>query len=68
MLMTAGVGQVPITSAALLGALIMILSGALKIIEEGYQSIEWKAIVMVGGHAFARNCFVDEWCGRPDCP
>jgi di/tricarboxylate transporter len=47
MLLTAGLSIVPIAVAALLGALVMILSGALKI-EEGYQAIEWKAVVMVG--------------------
>ncbi len=48
MLLIAGFGILPIAAAALIGALIMILSGALKI-DEGYQAIEWKAIVMVAG-------------------
>ncbi len=48
MLLTAGMGVLHIAAAALLGALVMILSGALKI-EDGYQAIEWKAVVMVGG-------------------
>ena len=48
MLLTAGLGILHIAAAALLGALVILLSGALKI-DEGYQAIEWKAIVMVGG-------------------
>ncbi len=48
MLLMAGFGILHIAAAALLGALIMILSGALKI-DEGYQAIEWKAVVLVGG-------------------
>jgi di/tricarboxylate transporter len=48
MLLTAGLGILHIAAAALLGALVMILSGVLKT-EEGYQAIQWKAVVMVGG-------------------
>lgn len=48
MLLAAGFGILHIAAAALLGALVMILSGALKM-DEGYQAIEWKAVVMVGG-------------------
>ena len=48
MLSMAGFGILPIAAAALIGALVMILSGALKI-DEGYQAIEWKAVVMVAG-------------------
>ena len=48
MLLAAGFGIVPIAAAALLGALVMILSGALKM-DAGYQAIEWKAVVMIGG-------------------
>jgi di/tricarboxylate transporter len=48
MLLAAGFGINHIAAAALLGALVMILSGALKM-DEGYQAIEWKAVVMVGG-------------------
>jgi di/tricarboxylate transporter len=48
MLLTAGLGIVHIATAALLGALVMILSGVLKA-EEGYQAIQWKAVVIVGG-------------------
>jgi di/tricarboxylate transporter len=48
MLFIAAFGILPIAAAALIGALIMILSGALKI-DEGYHAIEWKAVVMVAG-------------------
>jgi solute carrier family 13 (sodium-dependent dicarboxylate transporter), member 2/3/5 len=48
MLLMAGFGIMPIAAAALLGALVMVLSGVLKI-DEGYQAIEWKAVIMVGG-------------------
>jgi len=48
MLLAAGFGIIHIAAAALLGALVMILSGALKM-DEGYQAIEWKAVVMIGG-------------------
>jgi solute carrier family 13 (sodium-dependent dicarboxylate transporter), member 2/3/5 len=48
MLLLAGFGIVHIAAASLIGALVMILSGALKT-EEGYQAIEWKAVIMVGG-------------------
>jgi di/tricarboxylate transporter len=48
MLLLAGTGILPIAAASLIGALVMILSGALKT-EEGYRAIEWKAVVMIGG-------------------
>jgi di/tricarboxylate transporter len=48
MLLLAGTGILPIAAASLIGALVMILSGALKT-DEGYRAIEWKAIVMIGG-------------------
>lgn len=48
MLLLAGVGVVRIAPAALLAAVIMVLSGALKM-EEGYRAIEWRAVVMIGG-------------------
>lgn len=48
MLFIAAFGILPIAAAALIGALTMILGGALKI-DEGYQAIEWKAVVMVAG-------------------
>jgi solute carrier family 13 (sodium-dependent dicarboxylate transporter), member 2/3/5 len=48
MLLMAGFGIIHIAAAALLGALIMVLSGVLKI-DEGYRAIEWKAVIMVGG-------------------
>jgi di/tricarboxylate transporter len=48
MLLLAGTGILPIAAASLIGALVMILSGALKT-DEGYRAIKWKAIVMIGG-------------------
>jgi di/tricarboxylate transporter len=48
MLALAGLGTLGIAAAALAGALVMVLSGALKM-EEAYQAIEWKAVVMIGG-------------------
>jgi di/tricarboxylate transporter len=48
MLSMAGFGILPIAAASLIGALVMIVSGALKT-DEGYRAIEWKAVIMVGG-------------------
>ncbi len=48
MLALAGLGVLHIAAAALLGASVMLLSGALKT-DEGYRAIEWKAVVMIGG-------------------
>ncbi len=48
MLLLAGFGLVRISTASLLAAVIMVVSGALKM-EEGYRAIEWKAVVMIGG-------------------
>ncbi|MBN1568013.1 MAG: SLC13 family permease [Acidobacteria bacterium] len=48
MFLLAGFGIVPIATAALVGAVVMILSGVLKT-DEGYRAIEWKAVIMVGG-------------------
>jgi di/tricarboxylate transporter len=48
MLLLAGFGLVRIATASLLAAMIMVVSGALKM-EEGYRAIEWKAVVMIGG-------------------
>jgi di/tricarboxylate transporter len=48
MLVLAGFGVVRIATASLLAALVMIVSGALRM-EEGYRTIEWKAVVMIGG-------------------
>ncbi len=48
MLLLAGLGIVRIVTASLLAAMIMVVSGALKM-EEGYRAIEWKAVVMIGG-------------------
>lgn len=41
-------GSLPIFIAAPIGALFMVLTGCLKV-EEAYQSIEWKAIVLIAG-------------------
>jgi di/tricarboxylate transporter len=48
MLVLAGFGVVRIATASLLAAVIMVISGALKV-EEGYRAVEWKAVVMIGG-------------------
>jgi di/tricarboxylate transporter len=48
MLLLAGFGIVRIATASLLAAMVMVVSGALKM-EEGYRAIEWKAVVMIGG-------------------
>jgi di/tricarboxylate transporter len=48
MLVLAGLGLVRIATASLLAAVIMVVSGALKV-EEGYRAVEWKAVVMIGG-------------------
>ncbi len=48
MLFISAFGILPIAAAALIGALVMILSGALKM-DEGYQAIEWKSIIMIAG-------------------
>ena len=48
MLLLAGFGVVRIATASLLAAMVMVVSGALKM-EEGYRAIEWKAVVMIGG-------------------
>jgi len=48
MLVLAGFGVVRIATASLLAAMVMVVSGALKM-EEGYRAIGWKAVVMIGG-------------------
>lgn len=48
MLVIAVLGLLPIAAAALVGALVMIISGAIKT-EEGYRVIEWRVIVIIGG-------------------
>jgi di/tricarboxylate transporter len=48
MLTLSGFGVVRIATASLLAAMLMVVSGALKM-EEGYRAIEWKAVVMIGG-------------------
>ncbi len=48
MVVLASLGVLRLATSAMLGAMIMILSGAVKI-EDGYRAIEWKAVVMVGG-------------------
>ncbi len=48
MLVLAGSGVMRIAGAALLAAMLMVVSGALRM-EEGYRVIEWRAVVMIGG-------------------
>jgi di/tricarboxylate transporter len=48
MVIPASLGILRIATAALLGAMTMVLSGAVKI-EDGYRAIEWKAVVLIGG-------------------
>jgi di/tricarboxylate transporter len=47
-LLLATIGGVNIALAMLLGALLMVLSGALTM-EEAYQSIEWRSIFLIAG-------------------
>lgn len=46
--LTVGLGWLPITQAAILGGSLMILTGCLSM-AEAYRSIEWKAIVLIAG-------------------
>jgi di/tricarboxylate transporter len=48
MLILASLGILQLAVAALLGAIIIIVSGSLKM-EEGYRAIEWRAIILVAG-------------------
>ncbi len=48
MLVLAGFGVLRIAAASLLAAMVMVVSGALRM-EEGYRAIEWRAVVMIGG-------------------
>ncbi len=48
MVALAGFHVVRISTASLLAAMLMVVSGALRM-EEGYRAIEWKAVVMIGG-------------------
>jgi di/tricarboxylate transporter len=41
-------GWLPITAAALLAGILMVLTGCLSM-DEAYQSIEWKAVFLVAG-------------------
>lgn len=41
-------GVVPITTASMLSALLIVLTGCLKM-DEAYQSIDWKAIILIAG-------------------
>lgn len=41
-------GLLPVAAASMLAALLMILSGCLKI-DEAYESIDWKSIVLIAG-------------------
>jgi di/tricarboxylate transporter len=41
-------GLLPVAAASMLAALLMILSGCLKI-DEAYEAIDWKSIVLIAG-------------------
>ena len=41
-------GWLPIAIAAVIGGLVMVLTGCITM-EEAYQSIEWKAVFLVAG-------------------
>jgi di/tricarboxylate transporter len=40
----------PITEAMLIGAVVMVLSGCLKM-EEAYRAVDWRAIILIAGMA-----------------
>ncbi len=44
----AATGVVPIVAGAVLGAVLMVVSGCLRL-DEAYQAIEWKVLVMLSG-------------------
>ncbi len=48
MLVPVVAGWLPITAAALLAGILMVLTGCLTM-DEAYQSIEWKAVFLVAG-------------------
>lgn len=48
MLVPVVAGWLPITAAALLAGILMVISGCLTM-DEAYQSIEWKAVFLVAG-------------------
>ncbi len=48
MLVPVMAGWLPITAAALLAGLLMVITGCLTM-DEAYQSIEWKAVFLVAG-------------------
>jgi di/tricarboxylate transporter len=48
MLVSVVAGWLPITAAALLAGILMVLTGCLTM-DEAYQSIEWKAVFFVAG-------------------
>jgi di/tricarboxylate transporter len=45
---TASAGILPIMASALLGCILLVLIGCLKL-DEAYQSIDWKVIFLLGG-------------------
>jgi di/tricarboxylate transporter len=48
MIILAGSGYIPVSMAALLGALLMVIGGCLNT-EDAYQSIDWRALVIIAG-------------------
>ncbi|MBI3287613.1 MAG: SLC13 family permease, partial [Chloroflexi bacterium] len=48
MILLAGSGYIPVSMAALSGAMLMVLSGCLST-EEAYQAIDWRALVIIAG-------------------
>ncbi len=47
-LLTVTMGWLPVPVALLIGAILMVLSGALNM-DEAYQSIEWKSVFLIAG-------------------
>jgi di/tricarboxylate transporter len=45
---TATVGILPIMASALLGCILLVLAGCIKL-DEAYQAIDWKVIFLLGG-------------------
>jgi di/tricarboxylate transporter len=47
-LLVAAIGVIPIASAMMLGALVMVLAGCLTM-DEAYRAIEWRAVFLIAG-------------------